>query len=551
MEDRQYQNKKTSKRNALDLLSPGGFALLLAAILQSQDGVVVHFGLVCSTFIAISRGSTYRSYFRPEGDPSSPSVARSNLLAARTCLAILLVMAKRGVWVLEQPSSSLAFRLRRFQDQLVRKTRVYRQSFWMRGWGATTPKRTTLWSNSTAVRFFSTSKKARSIGKGKGPKLAEVYHDKSGRKRYKGIPQALRKSQEYPVGFGLRFAQTMKRFLKERSPLLSPHPAPSPNHLLPCHVMPQPEIDDLWADAKMEEVIEYLARASSLRAARQRLQTLADQKHEQPASASEAKGVADEGEDPGLAETKVSQEIYRQWKCGGVQRRALLDTLIASGGDKDLYDAFKKKIEHLQKRTRKNKFHVERGFYTKEAMAKELKWSKRDLYEKKIKEYWVNVKTTGAYEQEHEESLVDRTVGEGTAEAFNLGLPAEGDGAMLPEEAEPGADTDLDDPDLEDGNASAGTSKFPGKAQVERESVLEAVENVGTVMTNLLRVQTRMETLRDRLAATDSPEAKASKNKVEGFRTKLMTYHDELADLKSYFDGQHHDDVFDQEKLDC
>lgn len=42
-----------------------------------------------------------------------------------------------------------------------------------------------------------------------------------------------------------------------------------------------------------------------------------------------------------------------------------------------------------------------------------------------------------------------------------------------------------------------------------------------------------------------------SKNKVEGFRTKLMTYHDELADLKSYFDGQHHDDVFDQEKLDC
>lgn len=29
--------------------------------------------------------------------------------------------------------------------------------------------------------------------------------------------------------------------------------------------MPQPEIDDLWADAKMEEVIEYLARASSLR----------------------------------------------------------------------------------------------------------------------------------------------------------------------------------------------------------------------------------------------------------------------------------------------
>lgn len=40
---------------------------------------------------------------------------------------------------------------------------------------------------------------------------------------------------------------------------------------------------------------------------------------------------------PASGKLEVSQEIYRQWKCGGVQRRALLDTLIASGGDKDLY----------------------------------------------------------------------------------------------------------------------------------------------------------------------------------------------------------------------
>ena len=39
---------------------------------------------------------------------------------------------------------------------------------------------------------------------------------------------------------------------------------------------------------------------------------------------------------PASGKLEVSQEIYRQWKCGGVQRRALLDTLIASGGDKDL-----------------------------------------------------------------------------------------------------------------------------------------------------------------------------------------------------------------------
>ena len=31
-----------------------------------------------------------------------------------------------------------------------------------------------------------------------------------------------------------------------------------------------------------------------------------------------------------------------------------------------------------------------------------------------------------------------------------------------------------------------------------------------------------------------------SSKKVEGFRASLMKLHDELADLKSYFDGQKH-----------
>lgn len=47
------------------------------------------FSLVCSSFVSISRGSTHRSYFLPEGDPSSKSVQRGNLLAARIGLSNL------------------------------------------------------------------------------------------------------------------------------------------------------------------------------------------------------------------------------------------------------------------------------------------------------------------------------------------------------------------------------------------------------------------------------------------------------------------------------
>ena len=70
--------------------------------------------------------------------------------------------------------------------------KVYKQSFWMRGWGSSTAKRTTLWANSSAVRFFSTTKKAK--GKKSSKQLADIYYDASGRKRYKGN-KALRASQ--------------------------------------------------------------------------------------------------------------------------------------------------------------------------------------------------------------------------------------------------------------------------------------------------------------------------------------------------------------------
>lgn len=44
---------------------------------------------------------------------------------ARTYLAILLILAKKGVFVLEQPASSLVFRLPCFQE-LCRTTKVPR-----------------------------------------------------------------------------------------------------------------------------------------------------------------------------------------------------------------------------------------------------------------------------------------------------------------------------------------------------------------------------------------------------------------------------------------
>ena len=40
-----------------------------------------------------------------------------------------------------------------------------------------------------------------------------------------------------------------------------------------------------------------------------------------------------------------------------------------------LKEAFKKEVEHIQKRSRKNTVKVDKGFYTKEQMKKDLGWS--------------------------------------------------------------------------------------------------------------------------------------------------------------------------------
>ena len=58
-------------------------------------------------------------------------------------------------------------------------SKVWRQSFWMRGWGARTPKRTTLWSNSRAIRKFQTASKFSRAAKS-ARKLADVYYDRAG-----------------------------------------------------------------------------------------------------------------------------------------------------------------------------------------------------------------------------------------------------------------------------------------------------------------------------------------------------------------------------------
>lgn len=97
---------------------------------------------------------------------------------------------------------------------------------------------------------------------------------------------------------------------------------------------------------------------------------------------------------------------------------------------------------------------------------------RRDKYEPEIKEYWIDLHTSGTFEKEDEEQLIDRTSAEGTATSFDLGLPA--DQGL-------NASKDPDESDAESGHqvesgteASVRGAKPPKPNELDKEHVYEA-----------------------------------------------------------------------------
>ena len=59
--------------------------LMILTVMKMKEGKgLVHFGMVCSSWVTISRSSTGRSYFVPLGDRSIDSVNKANILVSRT-----------------------------------------------------------------------------------------------------------------------------------------------------------------------------------------------------------------------------------------------------------------------------------------------------------------------------------------------------------------------------------------------------------------------------------------------------------------------------------
>ncbi len=144
----------------------------------------------------MSRDTTGRSYERPEGFHRRPVVSAGNCQVARMCLVLMLLIASRKRWMLEQPGTSI-MRESKWMRFIRQLQRVYNVRTWMSCFGAETQKATQLESGSLWVNRLHRKRNIKNTQHLSA--TAGVRHespDRTGRIRVTGHA-GLKSSQEY------------------------------------------------------------------------------------------------------------------------------------------------------------------------------------------------------------------------------------------------------------------------------------------------------------------------------------------------------------------
>ncbi|CAE7839921.1 unnamed protein product [Symbiodinium sp. CCMP2592] len=198
----------------MDILKPSGFGtFLVSALMGKESGYLDWLGILCSSWVDVSRGSTRRTWCNPMGHTEFPSVARGNLMASRCALLCLVIVATGGNFIVEQPASSLLFRHDRMR-WLCQRLRVYKVALWMGQFNSKTPKRTMLWSSTSIVSLFLNKrfslKQYRAAAKKKNSVIKPVrrYKNANGCACWTGTTQ-LKDTQTYPMGLGKRLVKLL------------------------------------------------------------------------------------------------------------------------------------------------------------------------------------------------------------------------------------------------------------------------------------------------------------------------------------------------------
>ena len=248
-------------KKGMNFLGHAGFALSILTVMKLMPNGVVLLAPQCSSWVVASRGTSRRSFINPMGFEGYKFVTDGNQMIARLVLLLMVVIAKCGIYVIENPAGTLLWQHERFQYFCNKMAWVYTISFWMAHFGSPTPKRTTVMSNSKFVGMLHMGPFSRS--KCKKSSTTRQYRDRQGRKRFVGTSK-LKASQVYPAGFGTRLLDVYKKANHEeiRRDLRKCY-AVDPKLSDRENFVAYP-IGDLWLDANVLDVIVYIRKYKGL-----------------------------------------------------------------------------------------------------------------------------------------------------------------------------------------------------------------------------------------------------------------------------------------------
>lgn len=254
-----YHNPVPDKENPMDILTASGMALALATILNCKPGAFVTLlGVVCSSWTAVNQGTSRRHITHPLGSQNYDYVHAANVMVSRVVLLIWLIESLGGVWCLEQPSSSL-LRWHPRMLELFQKFQVYSARWWMASYGARTPKRHVMYSNSKDISWFNLGKLRFDYSDPEYQKnrttkvVVKQLEGGKTKKSFQGVKGKLKESQHYPPRFGQKFLRLFPKFIKSCTPLEEALP-----QVADQDVYAGMSFKDMWEDADMESVIRYL-----------------------------------------------------------------------------------------------------------------------------------------------------------------------------------------------------------------------------------------------------------------------------------------------------
>ena len=124
----------------MDMTAVTGLVLAFIIMLRIKPGGSCIFAPKCSSWLWVSRGTSYRSEGFPMGRmPDIEFVEAANIMVSRTVLLMWIGIAKTLFMVTENPRGSLLEMHRRFQE-FLRAHSMYRSSQYLCNHGAESDK---------------------------------------------------------------------------------------------------------------------------------------------------------------------------------------------------------------------------------------------------------------------------------------------------------------------------------------------------------------------------------------------------------------------------